>query len=521
MAISPNSTVQLYRGIPLDNTYQHTLYYASLSNQTSAFNNFNTGNYLVGTFEPMSYVRTNRGIKIATPISNVLTVNYMRFKNSSHGNKWFYAFVTEVNYINDNTTEIVFEIDVMQTWYISNPSMIGQCFVEREHTDSDNIGENLQPEPIKYGEYKSDFISNVIGDHQMYINVWASFNYNAGTSANNNVEVYSYNNPNNDNVDRYFVSGLYCNSFPVTSEGLAQFNEFIGHARSGIHPNANIDGIVSIVLAPSRGWATWSVAFNRPSAIDGYTPKNNKLFTYPYIGCYVTNLQGNTAVYPYEFFQATVSGNYYFEIYNTGLPNATCALVPLYYKGVTYNFDECLTIKGFQQVPINTDFFSRYCAQSLAQIPFNTAKIAASTAIGGPAIGAASAVGALFETAQNTAQAVMQPDQTVGSTANDGLALFGFTEMKIYNKHITAEYARIVDDFFTMYGYACNRVKSINNLGNRYGFHYVKTRGCTVKGNQAPADDVNKIAKIFDNGITFWRTIGNVGNYSINNGIVP
>ena len=35
----------------------------------------------------------------------------MIFINKSHENRYFYAFVNEINYINDVTTEIVFELD--------------------------------------------------------------------------------------------------------------------------------------------------------------------------------------------------------------------------------------------------------------------------------------------------------------------------------------------------------------------------------------------------------------------------
>ena len=38
------------------------------------------------------------------------------------------------------------------------------------------------------------------------------------------------------------------------------------------------------------------------SDIDGYTPRNNKLFTHPFNFLYVTNLNGNGAEFHYEYF---------------------------------------------------------------------------------------------------------------------------------------------------------------------------------------------------------------------------
>ena len=37
MYIEPNTTIKLYSGVPLDNTYNHTLYFASESEQHSYF----------------------------------------------------------------------------------------------------------------------------------------------------------------------------------------------------------------------------------------------------------------------------------------------------------------------------------------------------------------------------------------------------------------------------------------------------------------------------------------------------
>ena len=54
--------------------------------------------------------------------------------------------------------------------------------------------------------------------------------------------------------------------------------------------------------------------------IDGYVPKNNKLFTYPYCFLYVTNLMGNSATYKYEYFN---SANCVFDFAMDMSPNPT------------------------------------------------------------------------------------------------------------------------------------------------------------------------------------------------------
>ena len=83
---------------------------------------------------------------------------------------------------------------------------------------------------------------------------------------------------------------------------------------------------------------------------------------------------------------------------------------------------------------------------------------------------------------------------------------------------VSAEYAKVIDDYFDMYGYATRSVK-VPNRSARPHWNYVKTNGCVLSGN-APADDVRKICSIYDDGITFWKNPSEVGNYSLDNSLV-
>ena len=89
--------------------------------------------------------------KIATAVDFLWDCNYMMFQNTTYGDKWFYAFITSVEYHNNNCSIIHFEIDVMQTWHFNYS--VDQCFVEREHPVTDQIGEHYEPENVDTGEY--------------------------------------------------------------------------------------------------------------------------------------------------------------------------------------------------------------------------------------------------------------------------------------------------------------------------------------------------------------------------------
>ena len=83
---------------------------------------------------------------------------------------------------------------------------------------------------------------------------------------------------------------------------------------------------------------------------------------------------------------------------------------------------------------------------------------------------------------------------------------------------VRAEYARIIDDFFTMYGYKVNVVKTPSITGRRY-WNFVKTVDCNIEGD-VPQEDLLIIRNIFNKGCAFWHGASNMGNYNLTNSIV-
>ena len=105
--IAPNSDVYILKGVPLDRSYNHTLLQ---STETAQYNTFYS--YRKYTLTNQSYQRAGKGkIRVALLADNLYDCNYIMFKNTSYGSKWFYAFINSVDYINDNATEINYTID--------------------------------------------------------------------------------------------------------------------------------------------------------------------------------------------------------------------------------------------------------------------------------------------------------------------------------------------------------------------------------------------------------------------------
>ena len=147
MYIEPQTNIRLLKDVPLDTSYDHTIYFGSKVAQANYFigkTKYNLTNY--------TYQRVNKGVaRVGIKADLLYDCNYMMFQNTAYGDRWFYAFITAVEYVNDVTANISFEIDDMQTWFFDYS--VDHCFVEREHVTDDTIGAHIEPEPVECGEY--------------------------------------------------------------------------------------------------------------------------------------------------------------------------------------------------------------------------------------------------------------------------------------------------------------------------------------------------------------------------------
>ena len=148
--IYPTGKLQLYSKVYLDPTYEHTLSYEGLAAKEAFWGNTGTGSLMVHSLTGRQYQRVNSGVcEVQLPINQVYTVNYMRFQNTDFSNKWFYAFVTKVEYVNDNNSRLYYELDVLTTFY--EDWTFRNCFVERMHSTTDVAGDNIVPENFSLG----------------------------------------------------------------------------------------------------------------------------------------------------------------------------------------------------------------------------------------------------------------------------------------------------------------------------------------------------------------------------------
>ena len=485
-----------------------------------------------------TYQRKDNVIRFPATFDDIIQYNYVMYRNDAYSNKWFYAFIDKIDYINDNLTAVSIKEDVFQTWQFD--FVYKNTFVEREHVNDDTIGLHTVPEGLEIGEY---IINGSIVDQ-----IFAT-----PTGVNAYRIIASVSDLTPLTLPTGFTNYPIYNSIPSGLTYLVLANSHVIDVLSRAYAaDGKADAINSIFLVPygsiddnSITWdsgsaATGEIGFlamlsgdhslgtftaNRPSTINGYTPKNKKLLTYPYSCFYVCNNVGGDVTMRWEDF---TSGTATFESY--AVINAGCAIkaVPKNYKGATASYNDGLMGCKLPVCGWNSDTYTNWLAQNGVNILWEDTRSALSLAASiptmavNPLVGAGATAASLNQIASNLAerqQMKVVPDQAKGST-NGGDINFAHTKagFSIYPMSIKSEYAQIVDDFFSMFGYKVSKVKTPNITG-RTNWNYVKTIDCYV-GGDVPQDSMNEFKNMLNSGVTFWHNPSTFMDYSQTNNIV-
>lgn len=506
MYINPNTNIRILRNVPLDTTYDHTIYFEDQNKQYNYFialQKYNLQNY--------SYQRVKKGVtRVGINSDKLYDCNYMMFQNTAFGNKWFYAFIKDVEYINNECSDIYYEIDVLQTWFFDYK--IDQCFVEREHSITDEIGENIENEPINCGEYVFNDYSPLFSLNDLCVCI-AIVDTNKKTDGTlydgiyGSAELWVYDNNSvqeiNGKINEYVQK-------PDAIISIYMFPKIlINEIPSGNKLPFSSSSIINTILVN---------AISTNDKLNGYKPKNNKLYTYPYNFYHVDNASGSELSLRYEFFENNTP---VFELNGTITQPISVILRPCSYKGVS-NYSELggyttlntetLQLNNFPICSWNVDSYQAWLAQNSIPNIVNTASL-----LGGnletSGVTNLSQIGGILN---QYYKASISADISKGSFNNGGANVVS-GKQQFYGGRcsVTAQKARIIDDYFNMFGYATNRVKK-PNINSRPHWNYVKTIGVTITGS-IPCDDMKKICQIYDNGITFWKNGEEIGNYSLNN----
>lgn len=536
---APQSLIRVL-GVPLNNRYEHTYYFQSKAEQSAFF-----ASKVVKTFSAYTFLRKSWNLQVQTTMEQADSWKYLTFRNVTNGKDYYY-FITNIEYINENNVRLSLELDVMQTYMFDYG--LGPCFVDRQHTESDDIGEHTVDEGLELGTLYNAHSYHMEALMDMCILIMSTLNLDTFYSS----EGATANMAGGILMDRVFTGfGVYAinptewlnlrsllNSLDTEGKtdaimGIWMYPKNLVKLKTGqVWDDLNpfIKTVEGVETEP-----TYLAHFTnyQGNLFQGYTPRNNKLYCYPFNFMYVSNNSGGCAEYRYEFMESLVDGNYPFDIQGAIGLDATVRLFPRNYNGVAGNVEEGIGLGSFPTCAWNSDVYKVWLAQNQATQELTirngivTAGMGALTAIGGAfSANLPTAVGGMVTAYHGLTQVQgvmaqrqdmsVQPPQAKGNHSATVNVASNTQTFTIYYKTLRREFARQIDDYFTRYGYAIKRVQ-VPNIYARERYTYVKTIGCHVLGDLC-ADDMAKIANIYDNGITFWAdktTYGYFGENSV------
>lgn len=578
--VAPNGQVRLLANVPLDKSYENTLYFANETAQRTYFLG------LTPVHSMTNATRVRDGVIAVNALEdNIRHCNYLLFQNQNFSTKWFYAFITGTEYVNNNTTYVYYSIDVIQTWLISGDVSLAQCIIERQHSTTDTIGGNIVGENMGASELKCNVLSSQNMTDGKIVVLNTSVMFDGGEPVVAPVGI-------TDGIANQSLTYPYSYS---DSDGTVSRIEQIIEAL--VEENQS-DSIIGGFVLPKKLFENWNssryisnngeyindgdgtqqvntITFNSGGAystLDGYSPKNKKMFTAPFNWVYLVSSDGQVMPLRPEYLtnRSSVSLKNYHCI--TGVPEARVVLQG--YQGETEASEYYFAYTDFPQFSYAVDGYKAWLAsggdkrlelsvsqttraselqqsQTKFNAGINLVKDVGQVASGYVGVmtsessrGVLSGVGQMaggvvngvsdvgntlyqLEASQQTIQfanenadlersiAKTLPNTVHGIASNTSLLGANNIVIKCEQRCVNYNIAKTIDDYFTMYGYAQN-VVATPNIHARPHFTYVKTIGCKANGG-APATDIDKIQAIFNSGIRFWVNASEVGNYSVNN----
>ena len=547
MAITPQTNLKLLKcHLNLDNSNQ-----LNFANATAQYNYFNGLTKLEAS--NFTYQRKDNVIRYPAHIDSIIEYNYVMYRNSNYSGKWFYAYIVRMEYVNDNMTNIYIKTDPYQTWQFDITFM--RSFVEREHVNDDTVGLHTVPESLETGEYIcNSSVKLYEGDSSTTVCAMCS---DIPDEVKNilNVKLKYYNG---------ILNGCYVLAFDPTDfdlnisnflRAMDKLNKADAVVSIFIVPNGLIDSTITYELVacnvgsgqtiefkcgalPSSSGAVTlatSTSFTAPTTLNGYTPKNNKLRTYPYSYFYITNNVGSDINYNYEDF---TSGSASFKTLGAITPGCSIRCVPLNYKKLadtsssTNSFNAGISVAKYPICAWKSDTYINWLTENGVNLSLQvaggvlSAGVGIATIIGTGGAGAlagggmvAGGLGAIINAIASDYQHSLIPDQAKGNT-NTGDVVFsaGHLDVVAYKMSVRSEYAQIIDGFFSMYGYKVNTSK-IPNLTGRTNWNYVKCIDVNIEG-YIPQEDLQELKGMFNEGITIWHNPLTFLDYSQNNAII-
>lgn len=516
--IEPNTDIYLLK-CPLEMDSQHQLNFANASQQNTYFYGL-TKLYM----DNATYQRKDGRLYFDASFDTCLTYNYCMYKNVNYQEKWFYAFITDLRFESNNSCSCQLVTDVYQTWMFD--FTLKKSFIERTHVakTADTLGAYTYPEGLETGEYivySDGKDSTLIPD---CVIVGCTVDTSAGQTSPLTYFSGCYN-------------GVYSGCGYYRFDNVAQLDAWLNnavYAQEGIvcmfmYPKslAPLATGSTNQVATSGSPTTKTYGISRIATLDGYTPKNAKALCYPYCYIRLSNGVGTSNIYHQELWTLGTNSEMKLQADAVLCPSGSIRIYPLNYKGVTNNYDEGFSLGKYPQLSWQVDLYTNWEIQNGVNIMGTPLTATQFGVYGGAAKGimnlvtqnpleAAGNAGQIFGALQEQYQHSMIPPAIQGNTnSGDVSAVNGAMAFKFERCGVRQEYAKIIDNYFEMFGYKVNDF-AVPNTTSRSKWNYIKTIDVNITGD-IPEYDMQKLKDLYNRGFTIWHDTTHFMDYTQTN----
>lgn len=306
MVVTPDTEIYL---IHFNVTKEHQLTFPNYQSQIGFFQTL-AQNHGV-RLQPSSYQRQDYKIRFPAWIDEIENYNYCFFNNPSYSNKWYFCYITNMEYKNDGLTDVTIKIDVFQTYQFD--FIYKNSYIEREHVNDDTRGKNTVPEGLETGEYfvnSYEYYTNfddrcLIVTADKPVNATSQYPNDTGVALSSLNGITTYGKVyicENSTILNNLLLAFSNNTYSGGTDSITDMY-FVPESCINWNDVSVVSGVPDLIYEYSSNFPmVYHYEISKPSSLDGYTPKNKKLLTFPYCFLVASNNNGSSNIYKYEKF---------------------------------------------------------------------------------------------------------------------------------------------------------------------------------------------------------------------------
>ena len=546
MPTIPNTT--LYVGVvPWNSDLKNVQSYDSRAVQISTIQGL-----LAHKYEHINIIRRDSDLILKGVNEDLTSCNYLMYQNKDISDKWYFAFIDNVQYNSLNSVIISHTIDVWQTYQFDITYYKNLILRAHVAKSADTVGRWLAPEPISVApefERKHNVFNTLSWVPQYVLHSTSVFNNSTkkyeykgnGTGATLSAE-YGIFVDDDDDVQTVVKNyGKLSAAEALKSNDDDKYSNWIADLLTG----QTIDKAVKLISTTSisqlqdhrneliglyaipawvhdgtNKYATNNIKKKEVTVVlptttlaCGYAPRNKKM---------LSSLCKAYLFYNENGFKLPLKP----ELFTSGSPRFTVKSTELSTNGFI------LQIGSYADYTAKTNKISYRCENRLGYDANTGLDKVLNTLTS--AVGVVNAVGSVASQAfagnvggavQGAVGAVQQSINMIDALGQRGVStgasgdIMSITEnraMPVFaDVSPTEAQCRYIDDYLDVYGYAINEIGKISTyMKNRTNWNYIQVANCNIKV-PAPNDDFNKLKQMFESGVTIWHK--NFGDYDQTN----